>query len=620
MRLWIVCLCLGQTSAWAQIVDDTTQVVRGYANTIFVTGQSVAEGVLKSRRLDTTLHQLQETDEWLYVGGERQKNLGYIGSPQMPLFYRHRQQVGRALGLGATQYLTFHPDSVRFYRNYNVLSRLRYNQGSYGRQWVQVELAKNIASNWNVGFNLRRLTMQRQIGVTTRREKQLDQTAYCLHFNGSAWKQRYYVFGSLSNFRQTNTETGGILANAQTAKEELFDFNVSQTLFPGAGVSAERVRNGRLYQILTIDSALPKLQVNAGFDSYQYGFKLAVPSEASALERLPYKSFFLAQDSTRNFYEYRLAFLQPELSYSVGSLHLKTGALIRNHRYANARLNVARITETILSVQARYEVGAGEVSAKGQWVPGRDRSIVAGARWPGWFAEVGTAAISPTFAQQQIISNHFLWLNDFKLEQVLHAEAGFVARLRGQSFLFALRNQTIRNGIFFGDSVRPFQEGSAVNNLVLKAEGRLVARTFRLNLWVQAANPSRMDLLPQPRLFARASPAFLFNFKQGRYQVNPGMDFWYRTAFNGQAWEPSLGVFHLQGQGGGLANAIPRVQTLEPYLWTSVFVNLKINNTRGYVKVGNLLQGITGLGYFDVPFYPGQRRYFEFGLDWVFFD
>lgn len=616
--LWLFALLACALEAQGQkIVDDTTKLVDGFNKTIYVHPEQLMAGKVQGRKLDSSLAGFQETDEWLYMNGERQKNLGYIGSPQSAMFYQHGLQIGRSLGLDATKYLTYQPDSVRFYRNYNVYSRVRYNQGSFGRQWIEVEAAKNIAKNFNIGFSLRRLTAQKQIGVSTFREKGADQTAYTLHFNGSLLNNHYLLLGSLSNFKQTLTETGGILANDSTPQENLYDFDVASTQFATSGSSVERRRNFRLHNIIRIDTGLPHLVVTAGFDVYRYQFSV----RGKGLNpNIAYRDYFLNSDTTNNDYQYEQIFVNPRLVQTIGPVQLQVGANIRRHLYANQKLEINRINETIYYGQGSFEIDLGRITLNAASVPGRDHSLSAELRTPWFYAMLTQAAISPTFVAQNLTSNHFLWRNNFSLEQVLHAEAGIFGAGKYFQGSVSVRNQTIKNGIFYTDAVNPRQEGGRVNTLSIKAYGRLSVGKFSWDVHAQGANPNRQDLLPQPKYFVRSSPSFLFRFKGGRYQVNPGLDVWYRSAFNGQAYDPSTGLFYLQGQAGGLNSGFPKQQTLDPYLWTCVFVNIKINNTRGYIKLGNATQDLIGKGFFDVPFYPGQRRYFEFGVDWIFFD
>ena len=618
----ILSMCLSAIGS-AQVVDDSTKIINGYSNTIYVHAQDIIQGNTSGRRLDTALVNFQETDEFLNLNGERQKNLGYISSPQQPLFYYHRRTIGRSLGLNATAYLAIDPDSVRYFRNYNVYSRIKYNQGSYGRQWIQVEAAKNLASNFNIGFTFRRLTAQKQIGVTTNREKQSDHTVYGIHFNTSLFNNHYILLGSFSNMKQTLTESGGILPKSPTSIDDLYDFDISPTQFTNNPTSIERRRSGRLHNIFRIDTALPHLIVSAGLESYRYQFYLppqVIDATAGRGKFGKYENFYLRDDSTYNNIAYDQVFVNPRLVETLGDLQLEVGWNYRHHRYANQFRSLNEVNEQIYSARGTYNLPFGTLSADIAYIPGRDKAISATYRSKWLYASISQSSVSPSFVSQTVFSNHFTWQNNFTFEQVLQAEAGLSFSTKLLQGSVGFRNQTIRNGIFYSTAVTPIQEGSSVNNLVLTASARLSIAKFYWENKLQTANPNRQDLTPQPRLFLQSSPGFLFSFKQGRYQVNPGVQAWYRTAFNGQAYDPSLGLFYLQAGGSQLNAGFPKSQQLGSYLWTAIYVNIKINNTRGYIKLGNATQDILGLGFFDVPFYPGQRRYFEFGLDWVFFD
>jgi hypothetical protein len=51
------------------------------------------------------------------------------------------------------------------------------------------------------------------------------------------------------------------------------------------------------------------------------------------------------------------------------------------------------------------------------------------------------------------------------------------------------------------------------------------------------------------------------------------------------------------------------------------FASAEIGRATLFVRLSNALQGIgTGNGFWESPFYPGQRRTFGFGVRWLFFD
>jgi hypothetical protein len=619
MKLWflITLFFIRISYSYCQIVDDTTKLTNGYASTIYrLPHFSLLDSI--GRHSDTSLTWFQESDEFLWDAGQRQKNLGYIGSPQASLFNISNERIGLQYGQENTRYLSFDPDSVRFNRSYNVVTRLKYNQGSFGRQWILVEASKNIATNFNVGINIRRLTSLRQIGVRSFKEKLVDQTAYCIHFNSSFFDNKYLLMGSFSEFRQGVKETGGLVTSPSVTEDSLFDFTVSRTQFTEPAVANEKRRNIRLYNYFKISNKIPYLQLVGGYDGYKYDFDLNLNPALNPYVR--YDSTFLSIDFTSNNQQYDFLFLKPSLLYTVGKFNFEAGFHLRKHRYSNQDLLLSSVNEEILFASCAYTTPYGKVSINTQSVPRKDNSIRVKFEGMGIYASVYQAKISPSFLSQRMISNNFTWQNSFALTELLSVDVRYKIPINRIVIDFMLKNQTVRNGIFYSKNVSPIQEPGAINNLLIGTKVNYSIKRFNILAQVTGSSTSRNDYFPQPTYFARLTPSFQFFFKSGKYQVMPGFDFWYRDSFLGQAYDPSVGVFHLQGPGTSIYSDFPKHQLLNSYLWSAIFINVKINNTRGYVKLGNAGQGITGPGFFDVPFYPGQQRYFEFGIDWVFYD
>jgi hypothetical protein len=608
--------------AIAQIVDDTTKTIKGYQTMVYITPAQIHIDSAKNR-LDTTIIGLQETDESLWANGVRQRNLGFIGSAQSPLFFANQANVGYWMGQDNTRYLSFPADSVRFYRTYNTYSNIRYNQGSFGRQWILIDFDRNLSVNTNFGFSIRRLTEQRILGVVSRKQKMLDHTSFNFHANGTYWDGRMRAFASYSDFRQGIGETGGAYLNDTSDLAVVYDYTRNQAVYAAGTTSGEYRRNFRTYLLLGKDSAAIRFRVDAGYEGYKYSYTSDLTTTASVASQkyLPYyETFFLNYSSTNNDYRYDFLFAKPAVYVHVPSGFLSAGIETRQHRYANQQLLIAAKKENILFVQGEQKVGPVRADFLGRIIFGRDYGAKVGLHAPFLEGFFETYKSTPSFMSQRMISNHFIWDNQFS--PVYSSKIGGKATLKkGQSYLSAkLSYDLIHQYIYYSNKVTPVQDSSLLHNINVAIDSRFVYRSFVLTGQATFAKSSNATILPQPAYFFRASPSFLISISGGKYQLNPGLDFWYRGAYNGQAYDPSLALFYNQGATGVRSNTFPPSLNLAPYLWASAFVNIKIGNTRVYLKLGNALQGIVGKGFLDVPFYPGINRYFEFGLNWTFFD
>ena len=91
------------------------------------------------------------------------------------------------------------------------------------------------------------------------------------------------------------------------------------------------------------------------------------------------------------------------------------------------------------------------------------------------------------------------------------------------------------------------------------------------------------------------------------------------AGFNDQGGREFTGIYGgtEAEEGFFLTPSLPNQKNL-PVI--DVFFNAKIKRGRVFFKYNNILQLITGNGYFTTPQYPGQRNTLDFGFDWSFYD
>lgn len=119
--------------------------------------------------------------------------------------------------------------------------------------------------------------------------------------------------------------------------------------------------------------------------------------------------------------------------------------------------------------------------------------------------------------------------------------------------------------------------------------------------------------IPLPLLVASSSTYMhhdiYFQKTNGKLEVEYGIDLRYSTSYDGYAYRPSSGAFHLQS-----------TQTLGNYPYLDLFLTLRVKRTRVFIKYEHVNQGITGENFFPVPYYPVKVRYVKYGVYWHFYD
>ena len=95
----------------------------------------------------------------------------------------------------------------------------------------------------------------------------------------------------------------------------------------------------------------------------------------------------------------------------------------------------------------------------------------------------------------------------------------------------------------------------------------------------------------------------------GNLHLQLGVDFHQRSAYFANGYDPSTMQFYVQDEFE--INSFPVID---------IFLNVKINRGRAFLKFNNLNELIKGSGYFLTPFYPGQASVLDLGFDWILFD
>jgi hypothetical protein len=95
----------------------------------------------------------------------------------------------------------------------------------------------------------------------------------------------------------------------------------------------------------------------------------------------------------------------------------------------------------------------------------------------------------------------------------------------------------------------------------------------------------------------------------GAAVLQPGLSFFYNTAYYADNYNPALRSFYLQDK-----------KEIGNYLYMDVFINLKIQRAMLFVTYTHLNASFMGRGYYSTPNYPMQDGAFKFGVAWRFHD
>ncbi len=173
---------------------------------------------------------------------------------------------------------------------------------------------------------------------------------------------------------------------------------------------------------------------------------------------------------------------------------------------------------------------------------------------------------------------------------------------------------TISDYAYFGLSetdslVTSKQSEESFNHLKITANREFKYKKFALDATVTLQNVSGAEgVLNVPDVVTRGSLYFSDRLFKRALLLQTGVTFNYFTSYNLNAYDPVLAEFYVQNE-----------QQFGDFPLIDVFVNMKVRQTRIFIKAEHINSGFTGNNFFSAPGYPYRDFNLRFGLVWNFF-
>lgn len=157
--------------------------------------------------------------------------------------------------------------------------------------------------------------------------------------------------------------------------------------------------------------------------------------------------------------------------------------------------------------------------------------------------------------------------------------------------------------------VTSLQSQEAVNHLKITANREFSYGKFGLDATVTLQNVSGAEgVLNVPDFVTRGTLYFSDRLFKKALLLQTGVTLNYFSKYNLNAYDPILAEFFVQND-----------QELGAFPLVDVFVNMKVRQTRIYVKAEHINSSFTGNTFFSAPGYPYRDFNVRFGLVWNFF-
>jgi len=220
--------------------------------------------------------------------------------------------------------------------------------------------------------------------------------------------------------------------------------------------------------------------------------------------------------------------------------------------------------------------------------------------------KVSYSKTKPEWFYEHYYSKYYQWDYDFAQQEILNASFNYMYK----NLSVGIDYYNLFNYVYMDADSRPRQyTNGSINLLSAYIYKNFVIGKFQIDNKIVYQYNDKKSLIRTPDLIAMQSYMFTTPMFKKALLFQVGIDLLYNTKYYANAYQPALGTFVLQNE-----------RKVGNYLNADVFINLKVQRVRIFLKLSNFLSGLIGYDYFTVPHYPMQDRLFRFGVSWLFHD
>lgn len=658
-------LLLGNLSLFAQddpstirrgsrVIDDTTKQIYGPRTSRYYYEEDVFFNTFALRPVDTLIRNFHQFDE-VRRHENLYQDLGTEGTAINPIYYEVPDYIGVSSGFNGYN-MFWDRERIRYWDTKSPYSNMHVILGGRGRSITRATYSRNISPNWNFGITYRGMFIDKQISRLGKGDR-LARSQYYDFFTTYQTKDSTYRL--FANFRRQNhqvAEGGGVRTDLFNPFPYPSYFAIDAQPRLTEATSNELRMNIHLYHQYTLGSGL---QIYHKFDRYRQGNNF---SDFPRRDPAGYFDYFELRSDTTNDYS-KFTSLRNEVGIKGSLLKMFYNGYyaVRNYkmqyRYDTLMGGVSQANRSGVENYLGGRIGLNldslvTVAGWAEYMPDGGNYRIQGSIISKWFdAEVKQVQYEPSFLQQYYRSNNDFWLNNFQsinttqLKGSIHYKSRVLRLSPGVTFT------RIGNYVFFKSIIPEAPDGperlgeyteqnlNRADVMPVQTSGEQVIASPNLRLELTMLRHVHLRafgvytrILEQseeafsiPELLVNTQLSYENIFFNGNLDMHGGVDIHWKSPYYAMAYDAPIQQYYIQGDASELNTPFmlaghegkfktPSVPVID------VFFNAKIKRGRIFFRYNNLLQLISGEGYFTAPFFPGVRNTLDFGFDWSFYD
>jgi hypothetical protein len=602
--------------------DTSQQQVKVPTVIHYLKHKDILNNEMKFYSLDTTLDDIeivQRHVKYFY------NNLSNNGSASTEQVLNLHAPLLTELGNYSFDLQRTFTNQIRYYKTNKRFSELTFHQGGGKESQIELTMAQNIFSNWNLGLDFRRLG---SLGFLNRG------TTFNSNFDAFTWyhtkNERYNLFASalwnsirdrvnggitsdslFNNNDYSNSELGSLEVYLTDATQHRRNHSFSVVQFYHFGYKKALNDSTRKHEPLF------KLQTNTEYESGSYTY-----GDNSDANNFYQNRFFSVTTSDSLHYEQltnRITLAASPVSLAENKYRLVNAELTAGYQtFELTQLFINKVTENSFAEASLFgsrEEKKIDYTLKAKYVYDGDNkddySAEANVKIPllifgNLQADFFKTLYSPTILQSVYQSNHFAWYVTLDKSEATYYSLKY--ELPKYHLSLGGSNCSISDYIYFDNVSGPSQFSGPINVKQAFIQKNFHFGKFRLNntAYWQSVDA---NVIPLPDFALHHSLFIEIALFKKKLPTQFGVDVHYTSEYYAPAYNPAVSVFYIQDS----------VKT-NGYALADIFFNFKIKTARVFIKLHNAGDGIIAKGYYLTPHYPMPGRVFQFGLNWRFFD
>ncbi len=601
----------------SQIVDDSTKQVYSTKTTKIVLESFLKDNKKIEIHPDSTLYNLEKFTA-LEIAGDKYQNLGNNGTAMFPMFYTVPNEIGRTSGFNAYNFYAKSSDDFQYYDTKSPFINLMVVFGGEGRSVVDMAFSRNVTENWNFGFDIYRITSDKQIGTSGQQDRNVIGTNFDVYTYFQHPEKPYSLMAHVMNMQFDIEETGGIqVDNLELATNaDLFQYQDSDIRL----ADAQANENRRTLHLFHEYNWTKPLQFYHEFDVIRKktGYQDLKAGSASTYDSF-YNHILIDQDTTYERSEWTEVANEVGIKGDLANLFYRIYLRRRDIDFDMLYLDpTAKFSENFLGGYTRFDWREKfNVEAQAEILQSGEYKLIGNLNSDFIFGSYKSVRYKPSFFSEQYFGNHHEWSNSFNSAFVNEISGGLQLKLNFLKIRPQARISTNDQFMYFDQFMLPRQsnELAILSSIGGDFDLKLItnktykdALHFENEFYFTNVSGNGADNIRVPELFYNGKlywDGFIF---KKTTQVEIGVNAHAQSGYYGMDYAPEVQQFYLQDE-----------FFIDRYLTLDFFLSMKVQNVRAFLNWTYVNQPTDG-GYFITPYYPGQSQVTGLGVRWLFFD